>query len=77
MKPDSNAIGDIEYVPPPAITAETVPIDSPGSGGILSEKEMYIPNENDLTAFFAVGMVVNIVMLIAFLVWAVNQWRKK
>lgn len=33
--------------------------------------------EKDLTAFFAIGMVINIVMLGAFFVWAYKQWGKK
>ena len=30
-----------------------------------------------MTVFFAIGMVINVLMVTAFLVWAVGQWRKK
>jgi heme/copper-type cytochrome/quinol oxidase subunit 2 len=30
----------------------------------------------DLTTFFAVGIVINIVMITAYFVWAFKQWNK-
>ncbi len=30
----------------------------------------------DLTGFFVIGMVLNILLLMLFLIWAVGQWRK-
>jgi len=30
----------------------------------------------DLTAFFSVGIVINIVMVTAYFIWAYKQWRK-
>ncbi|RLA06471.1 MAG: hypothetical protein DRQ59_15080 [Gammaproteobacteria bacterium] len=30
-----------------------------------------------LYGFFAIGMIVNVVMLIAFFIWAYRQWNKK
>lgn len=29
-----------------------------------------------LTIFFMIGMVINVLFIILFLVWAVRQWRK-
>lgn len=29
-----------------------------------------------LMVFFSIGMVINIVMIVAFFIWAVKQWRK-
>lgn len=29
-----------------------------------------------LMVFFGIGMVINIVMIVAFFIWAVKQWRK-
>lgn len=29
-----------------------------------------------LMVFFGIGMVINIVMIAAFFIWAVKQWRK-
>ncbi len=31
----------------------------------------------DLTVFFAIGVVVDVLLVTAFLAWAVGQWRKK
>ena len=31
---------------------------------------------DDLTAFFAVGIVINLVMITAYFVWAYKQWGK-
>ena len=41
------------------------------------EDELHIQGGTGLMPFFAVGMVINIVMLGAFFVWAVKQWKKK
>ncbi len=30
-----------------------------------------------LYGFFAIGMIINVVMLIAFFIWAYRQWNKK
>ena len=30
----------------------------------------------DLTGFFVIGMVLNVLLLMLFLIWAVGQWRK-
>jgi len=31
----------------------------------------------DMTGFFIVGAIINITLLIAFIVWAVKEWKKK
>lgn len=33
-------------------------------------------SREDLSVFFSIGIVINIVMVIGFFVWAVKQWRK-
>jgi len=30
----------------------------------------------DLTVFFSIGVVIDVLLVTAFLVWAVGQWRK-
>ena len=30
-----------------------------------------------LYGFFAIGMIINVVLLIAFFIWAYRQWNKK
>ncbi len=46
-------------------------------GDVFSKDEADLSGGNDLSAFFAIGMIVNIVILIAFFIWAFNQWNKK
>ena len=60
---------------PPFLIAETIPVNSSGAGGVPLKNEA--PNSNDLTAFFAIGMTINVVILVAFFVWAFKQWGKK
>ncbi len=33
--------------------------------------------DDSLPVFFAIGMVINIALMIAYLVWAYRQWGKK
>ena len=30
----------------------------------------------DLTGFFVIGMIINVLVITLFLIWAVGQWRK-
>ncbi|GEM_PF-6713682 len=32
---------------------------------------------HELSAFFAVGIVINLILFAAFLVWAISQWKRK
>jgi hypothetical protein len=36
-----------------------------------------VPQGEHLYGFFAIGMIVNVVMIIGFFVWAYRQWNKK
>jgi len=53
-----------------ANTAAAMPADS-DTAGVASDA-----GGKDLTVFFVIGMAVNIIMITAFLFWAVGQWRK-
>jgi len=77
MRVYSDVAGYIEYISLLSEAQGSVLIDSPVGGDVSSEYEIHLSDDNDLTAFFAVGMVINIVILIAFAVWAFNQWNKK
>jgi hypothetical protein len=35
-----------------------------------------LEQKDSMTGFFAVGMIINIVMIIAFFIWACRQWGK-
>jgi hypothetical protein len=52
---------------PAAGAAVTLPAaqETPGSDG-----------RRDMTAFFTIGAIVDVLLVAAFLVWAVGQWRK-
>ena len=50
----------------------TVPVAPlPGARGDAGGGE-----PKDLTAFFAIGFIINILLICAFIYWAVGQWRK-
>jgi hypothetical protein len=33
-------------------------------------------SREDLSVFFGIGMTINIVMIVAFVVWGIKQWKK-
>jgi hypothetical protein len=35
-----------------------------------------IDARKDLTGFFVIGMIINVLLIVLFLIWAVGQWRK-
>jgi len=50
------------------------------SGGDLTEQvDSSFPTKNngrdDMNVFFGIGMLINIVMIIAFVIWGVKQWK--
>ena len=47
---------------------------TPGSG---TEATVAHGEREDLTVFFGIGLVVDVLLVTAFLAWAVGQWRKK
>ena len=53
---------------------------SPAASSIAVHSEQPAPvieaERDDLTSFFAVGVVVNIVMITAYFFWAYKQWGK-
>ena len=63
-------------------TGQVKTIESYSAGGstLAVHSEQPAPviemEREDLTAFFAVGIVINIVMITAYFIWAYKQWRK-
>ena len=48
-------------------------VPGPDSGaGIKAEND----RRDDMTGFFVIGMIVNVLLIALFLIWAVGQWRK-
>ena len=50
------------------------------SGSNLTEQANSLPSMEsngryDMNVFFGIGMLINIVMIIAFFIWAVKQWK--
>ena len=75
-------------IKPPEVVADNAATDAVVPGpvtGITASMEPASSAEGveveggrgDLTVFFAIGMVINVLLVTAFLVWAVGQWRKK
>jgi hypothetical protein len=64
---DQISAGVQAEVKTPAVTAGDAAPARPLSPGDARE---------DLTVFFTIGVVVDVLLVTAFLVWAVGQWRK-
>lgn len=46
--------------------------------GLATNRQDYEANQNKdkLTVFFTIGLVINIILMSLFAMWAVRQWRK-
>ena len=44
---------------------------------VSTEQPDPVQQGEHLYGFFAIGMIINVVMLIAFFIWAYRQWNKK
>ena len=57
-----------------------IPESSPATSTLAVHTEQPAPvfeaEREDLSAFFTVGVVINIVMITAYLFWAYKQWNK-
>ncbi len=69
------------------ITADALPTAQaagiePGiaAGGNTAQAAIVHPagtaEREDLTVFFSIGVVVDVLLVAAFLVWAIGQWRR-
>ncbi len=60
------------------IETSTQAVNMPTGETVATEQNIVIQQEDeDLTfGFFAVGMVINVVMLTAYFIWAFKQWNK-
>ncbi|HHJ17457.1 MAG TPA: hypothetical protein ENJ80_12245 [Gammaproteobacteria bacterium] len=55
-----------------AVTVVPAPVSpDPGAQTAILEG-----GREDLTVFFSIGIVVDVLLVTVFLVWAVRQWRK-
>ncbi len=61
----------------PLVTMEGVVDGSWEQETLAIREEEYANKGEDLLAFFAVGMVINIAVMAFFFVWAFRQWKKK
>ncbi len=52
-----------------AVTEVSEPVTGAGEAAVNGGRE-------DLTVFFAIGVIVDVLLVTAFLIWAVGQWRK-
>jgi hypothetical protein len=67
------------------------PVRRPGEAVLVSSSQSYSdngtlnsgseqPDDNQgehLYGFFAIGVTINIVMIVAYIIWAYRQWHKK
>jgi len=57
-------------------TAESISVGSTLAVHSEQPEPVFEAEREDLTSFFAVGIVINIVMITAYFVWAYKQWNK-
>ncbi len=60
-----------------ALNSENQSADSLQSTGSTQAESMNTAHDNDLTAFFAIGMVINILLVGTFIIWGFKQWKRK
>lgn len=61
------------------LTAQSLPaISKENVLAIQSEQPVSedIHSREDLSVFFGIGMTANIIMVIAFVIWGIKQWKK-
>jgi hypothetical protein len=63
-------------LPRSSLTVAEAGAENAGAVAGVPEVEVNDGRE-DLTVFFSIGVVVDVLLVTAFLVWAVGQWRKK
>ncbi len=63
--------------PNPLVTMDGVVDGSWEQETLATREEAFATKGQDLLAFFAVGMVINVAVLAGFVVWAFRQWKKK
>ena len=48
----------------------------PAAGASVAEQTPVNGEREDLTVFFSIGAIIDVLLVAAFLIWAVGQWRK-
>ena len=64
--------GAVAGVPEPAAGAASVAVSSHS----VAEQTAANSGREDLTVFFSIGVAVDVLLVAAFLMWAVGQWRR-
>lgn len=55
------------------------PMISTGDALTVQQVQSVAENEHpreDLSVFFGIGMTANIIMVVAFVIWGIKQWKK-
>ena len=72
MKPDSSSSVEIQVIAEDQLTTETV---------LAVESDLKTIDDNyqrdDLSAFFGIGIVVNLTMFVVLVFWGYSQWKKQ
>ncbi len=62
--------------PFPHISA-TLNSESQSTDTVEATNSMAPTHNKDLTAFFAIGMTINIIIVVTFIIWGFKQWNRK
>jgi hypothetical protein len=58
-------------------SVKPVSLQSGETVSVNTEQPDPVQQGEHLYGFFAIGLIINVVMLIAFFIWAYRQWNKK
>ena len=72
MKPDSSSSVEIQVIAEDQLTTETVLATESDLEAIEHEHQ-----RDDLSAFFGIGIVVNLSMFVVLVFWGYSQWKKQ
>ena len=52
------------------------PINATANSKQSAQKKGILSSDRDLGAFFAIGLIINFIMISTFAIWAIGQWRQ-
>ena len=58
-------------------SVKVISLQSGETDPVSTEQPDPVNQGEHLYGFFAIGMIINVVMLLAFVIWAYRQWNKK
>ena len=70
----NSQISDNHQTRAPAVTQQS--IDTSADSKQASNPKEILHGDRELGAFFIIGLIINLIMMTTFAVWAIGQWRQ-